>query len=85
MVEIRYQPLPDLLVGQDATQWEPATVATTVTLADVPRRTLTAAVVDVPVRTFTLAQAGAIVVAAGAGAGVFTGMLDPPSANRQAK
>ena len=55
------------MVGQVAVQWPPVTVATTVTRAEVPRRTLTALEVEGPVRRFTPAHAGAIVVVAGVG------------------
>ena len=48
---------------------------------------MTVVEVELPVRRFTPEQAGAIVVVAGVGvgAGAPPGIVDPPSANRQAK
>ena len=85
-LEIRDHPAPDLVVGQIAVQWPPVTLPTTATRAVVPRRTLTALEVEGAVRRFTAAHAGVIVVVAGAGGGGAGGlMVEPPSANRQAK
>ena len=88
-LETRDHPAPDLMVGQVAVQWPPVTLPTTATRAEIPRRTLTELEVEGPIRRFTPAHAGVIVVVAGVGGvggfGAGALMVEPPSANRQAK
>lgn len=55
---IRYQPEPDLDVGQTALQLPPLTVTTTVTVSDGASRVLIAAPRDALVRMLTALQAG---------------------------
>ena len=95
IAEILDQRAPAFGPAHDALQWLPATVVTTVSRDEVPRRTLTVLDVEGPVRRFTPAHAGTLVVLVGVevGAGGVTGgggvtgagMDDPPSANRHAK